>query len=148
MMNKSQKYGLKTKADQLSQILAMPDTEEFSLVQKLAGILGICSDLYTYQLENKPDITGAVKQYMDADEKKRDEILQISQKLQNIYKERMDLATKFSDGLQQVIKQTDQDNDFFTKTEKPETPIEPPQTSDIPVEEDIGKQVDTTFKKA
>ena len=139
-MNKSQKYGLKTKAEQLQQILAMPDTEEFPLVQKLASILGICSDLYTYQLESKPDITGATKQYMDADEKKRDEILQLSQQLQNIYKERIDMATKFNEGLQKVIKELEQDNDFFTKVETDTLP-------ELKTVENISEQVDNTLKK-
>lgn len=145
MMNKSQKYGLKTKADQLSQILTMDETQ-FPMEQKIASILGICSDLYTYQLEDKPDITGAVKQYLDADKKKIDEILQISQKLQSIYKERMDLATKFSDGLQQVIKQLEQDNDFFTKTNEAPIgpPVETPQEPSKPVE-GVSKQVDKTI---
>ena len=139
-MNKSQKYGLKTKADQLSQILTMDETQ-FPVEQKLASVLGICSDLYIYQLESNPDITGATKQYMDADKKKIDEIIQLSQKLQSIYKERMDMATKFSDGLQQVIKRLDVDNDYFTK-------VKPDSLPEMTPVEGVSEQVDQTLKKA
>ena len=141
MMNKSQTYGLKNKADQLNQILTMPETEEFPLLQKLASVLNICNDLYTFQLESKPDITGATKQYLDADKTKTDEIIQLSIRLQTIYKERIDLAIKFNEGLQTVIKETDTDNSFFTKVE-PETPIEPTPVKPV---ENISKQVDKTL---
>lgn len=139
MMNKSQTYGLKNKADQLKQILVMDETQ-FPIEQKLGSVLSICNDLYTFQLESKPDITGATKQYLDADKIKTDEIIQLSLRLQTIYKERLELATNFSEGLQQVIKQTSQDNSFFTK--EPETPTEP-----IPIKpiEDVNKQVDKTL---
>jgi len=138
-MNKSQKYGLKNKAEQLTQILNMDETQ-FPIEQKLASVLGICNDLYAYQLEEKPDITGATKQYLDADKTKIEEIIQLSQRLQTIYKERIDMATKFNEGLQKVIKELEQDNDFFTKTE-PETvpPGKPLPKEFIP---DVSEQVD------
>ncbi len=139
-MNKSQTYGLKNKAEQLNAILTMPETEEFPLVQKLASVLNICNDLYALQLETKPDITGATKQYLDADKNKIDEIIQLTQKLQTIYKERIDLATKFNEGLQTVIKQIGQgSNDFFTK-EEPEKPQEL-----IPIKDNVSEQVDKTI---
>ena len=150
-MNKSQTYGLKNKADQLNQILAMPETEEFPLGQKLASVLNICNDLYAFQLESKPDITGATKQYLDTDKIKIDEIIQLTLRLQAIYKERLDLATNFSGGLQQAIEQTEKETSFFKKVE-PETPIEPtPEPTPEPVPfkpvEDVSEQVDKTLKK-
>ena len=126
-MEKHQEIYIKRKAGHLQSLLDMKNpgnmTDEQLNLQKITGCHSICEDLYLVGLNDNPNITAAVTQLFDTDQKFIKDIQSLYEDIKKLTDKRLSLINGFVKSLNKLVRDTSTDEplpEFNIESEKQE----------------------------
>lgn len=135
-MKKYQEVYLKRKIEQVENIMNMANpgniTDEQLKVQKVTGCLNLFEDLYLLGLDDNPNVTSAVEQLFQTDEKYLKDIQKLYEEIKVHTNKRIDLINGFINGIKGIIQ---------TTPETPEFNMKPEEKSIDTIHENVDKQL-------